>query len=165
MPFAYDERVNTHGPFPSVEAFTQFPEIAQTRCWLWLGSLDVYGYGWVRLGGKKIKVHRHTFFLKFGHYPEPCGLHKCDVRSCINPDHIFEGTRRQNWKDKEAKGRGNHAKGSKQGASKLSESIVFKIRALYAKGMLTHLSLAQRFGVNRVTITNLLNRRSWKHVH
>ena len=74
-------------------------------CWLWTGpSSD--GYGDFRIGGKRILAHRLSYELHIG--PIPDGMfvcHKCDVRCCINPAHLFAGTSGDNALDMYAKGR------------------------------------------------------------
>ena len=76
-------------------------------CWLWTGSLAGGGYGQiVDDDQKRDMVHRVSWRLHFG--PIPDGLHachKCDVRNCVNPEHLFLGTRKDNSQDMLAKGR------------------------------------------------------------
>lgn len=54
-------------------------------------------------------VHRVAFYLTHGRWPEPEALHSCDVRLCINPDHVGEGTRSENMQQVVA--RGHHVSG------------------------------------------------------
>lgn len=89
-------KVNKNGPIHPV---------LKTRCHLWTACKS-NGYGYFNIGGKLVKAHRAAFFLKHGRWPEPFGLHKCDVRGCVNDDHLFEGTKADNAADMWAKGRG-----------------------------------------------------------
>ena len=76
-------------------------------CWLWTGWKDWGGYGILTVKDKNIKAHRFSWELFFG--PIPLGLkvlHKCDVRLCVNPDHLFLGTNLDNSRDMVNKGRG-----------------------------------------------------------
>ena len=79
-------------------------------CWLWIGRLDKYGYG--LLGRRKdheltiYKVHRVAFEIFVRPLlPDECVLHRCDVANCVNPQHLFTGTRTDNHRDMCAKGR------------------------------------------------------------
>lgn len=80
-------------------------------CWLWTGAKNSLGYGniTVKLNGRHrtAKAHRVAFFLEFGRWPDPCGLHGCDTPACVRvgPGHVFEGTVADNTADMIAKGR------------------------------------------------------------
>lgn len=76
-------------------------------CWLWTGRLSVVGYGQIKQHYQTRHAHRVSYELNIG--PIPPGLvvcHTCDVRACVNPDHLWLGTFGDNNRDREAKGRG-----------------------------------------------------------
>jgi hypothetical protein len=92
-------------------------------CWLWTGRLDRGGYGSVWRGRKKraTPAHKFSFTSLRGEVPKDLQvLHRCDVRNCVNPKHLFLGTIADNMADKTAKGR--QLKGEKIKASKLTEA-------------------------------------------
>lgn len=81
-----------------------------TGCWLWSGcfsrSKPDGGYGQLRLDGKMQSAHRLSYQLFVGAIPEGLMvLHRCDVRPCVNPQHLFVGTSSDNIQDALAKGR------------------------------------------------------------
>lgn len=75
-------------------------------CWDWLGSLNQFGYGQVSWQGKSIGAHRAAHEVAKGPIPEGLHvMHTCDNRKCVNPEHLFLGTRSDNMRDMVAKGR------------------------------------------------------------
>lgn len=87
--------------------------IEPNGCWLWLGYRMPFGHGQIGLGRKLILTHRASWIIYRGEIPEGmCVCHKCDVPNCINPDHLFLGTKHENNTDMKAKGRAkNHNTG------------------------------------------------------
>lgn len=77
-----------------------------TGCWLWLGALDACGYGRIAVSGKNQTAHRVSWEMAFGQIPAGLHvLHKCDVRCCVNPSHLFVGSHRENMQDAQRKGK------------------------------------------------------------
>lgn len=144
-------------------------------CWLWTASTSTGGYGQIRVGGKKRGTHRVAYETWVGSIPEGlCVCHKCDVRDCINPEHLFLGTYKDNVRDMMKKGRiavGNRhgsrthpesvLRGEKQWNVKLTEGKVLEIRSRIGE---RQIDLAQEFGVSRPVISRILNKRIWAHV-
>jgi hypothetical protein len=146
-------KVDLNGPVPE-----HCPELG--RCHVWTAYRQKGGYGVVRFNGKTELAHRVAFSLAHGRWPEPCALHHCDNPACVNEEHLFEGTRRDNAHDMCAKGR--HGKtGPKRGerhfASKISDAQIKLMCAEYAAGGVTHKQLAERYGMHRVSVDNILN--------
>ena len=80
------------------------------ECWLWLGSIKVRDgkpcYGNFRLGNEIVVAHRVAYFLEYGEFDESQDvLHKCDIPACVNPNHLFVGSKSDNMLDMHAKGR------------------------------------------------------------
>ena len=80
-----------------------------TGCWNWHGSMDTKGYGQIRIAGKA-RIATHVALDLVGR-PRPedkrCALHHCDNPGCVNPNHLWWGTLKENTADMMAKGRGN----------------------------------------------------------
>lgn len=76
-------------------------------CWIWLGSVaGQMGYGMFVYRGRKIYAHRASYELWHGKIPDGlCVLHRCDEPTCINPDHLWVGTKGDNMRDCISKGR------------------------------------------------------------
>lgn len=92
------------------------------RCWLWTGAVQGYGYGDTssRLAPNRL-AHRWSWLLHHGEIPHDlCVLHKCDVRRCVRPTHLFLGTQADNIADKVAKGR--QARGERNGNARLRDA-------------------------------------------
>jgi hypothetical protein len=80
-------------------------------CWEWQAAKSSFGHGRAKIGGKLYSPHRLAYEKHFG--PIPTGkmvLHKCDNPSCVNPDHLFIGTARDNVRDMMSKGRAHWMK-------------------------------------------------------
>jgi hypothetical protein len=75
-------------------------------CWLWTGARKTSGYGEINIGGAIWDTHRLAWTITQGPIPDGlCVLHTCDVRPCVNPDHLWLGTIADNNRDMFAKGR------------------------------------------------------------
>lgn len=135
-------------------------------CWLWLLRGDKDGYGRLGFGvvdGKQVfyKAHRLSYFMFVGDPGSLDVLHKCDTPACVNPDHLFLGTKSDNVADKVAKNRQD--KGDKHGRAKLTKDDVLEIRRRAASGE-KHTDLANRFGVHYGHISALVRKRFWSHL-
>ncbi len=141
-----------------------------TGCWNWQGNLNGSGYGRITVDGKRHAAHRFSWILNIGNIPEElCVLHKCDNRLCVNPDHLFLGTKKDNSIDCYNKGRSkcnsNLKKiiGIQNGSARITENDVSRIRHLYSEGV-SQTEIAKQFSVARATIWRIINRHIWKHV-
>lgn len=133
-------------------------------CWEWAASKNIRGYGRFRLQGregKTVMAHRFSYELYAG--PIPNGLqilHKCDNPGCVNPDHLWPGTQKENMADKNAKGRGNYNLGSKCHNAVLTEEQVMAIRADRRKQRL----IAADYGIRRNHVSMIKTGKLWAHV-
>ncbi|PCI04596.1 MAG: hypothetical protein COB78_09905 [Hyphomicrobiales bacterium] len=82
------------------------------KCWAWTGATDQHGYGKIGVGRRipkqDLKAHRLSYEMRFG--PIQNGnviCHACDNPNCVNPNHLFEGTQKDNMQDASRKGRLN----------------------------------------------------------
>jgi hypothetical protein len=140
-------------------------------CWLWAGAVLHTGYGAFRLNGETTRAHRKAWELANGPVPDGlCVCHRCDVRLCCRPSHLFLGSYADNNADMAGKGRSRNGAGqvfgSRHGMAKLTEDRVREIRRQYAldggRGAAT--ALAAEFNVSHKTITQVVRRAIWTHV-
>lgn len=118
--------------------------------------------------GKTWQAHRVAWHLTKGPIPDGLHvLHKCDVKACVNPSHLFLGTHADNMADMVRKGKSGNCvrpkKGEKNGMSRLTEEIIKEVRALYAGGVLQD-ALAKRYEISQTHVSNIVNRKTWWHV-
>ncbi|HEL4828951.1 TPA: HNH endonuclease [Stenotrophomonas maltophilia] len=142
-------------------------------CWLWLGAMQTSGYGKVKepKSRRAIGAHRLSYRLHRGPIPDGMDVcHKCDTKLCVNPDHLFVGTRAENIRDCAAKGRISrglrHAMrqaGEAGSNAKLNWPAVRQIRAAQREGRATQEELAKRFGVAMPTVQAAVQRKTWKY--
>lgn len=133
-----------------------------TGCRVWLGALDSDGYGHVYWQGQTHRVHRVVWELLHGDPGALCVLHDCDNRLCCEPTHLFLGTRTDNDEDCVAKGRRPY--GEQDGNRRLSETQVVEIKRLLAEGKQMQKQIAAAYGVSRAAISDIAQRKTWKHV-
>jgi hypothetical protein len=138
-------------------------------CWLWIGSKDKFGYGYITSGGrhgKNLGAHRVAYELAFGMIPaNMCVLHACDVPACVNPNHLFLGSRIDNNLDRDAKGRGrpNGLRGSRHPRAKISEKDIPIIHARAWAGE-PRSQIARCYGISKAQVGSIKHGRTWKHV-
>lgn len=132
-------------------------------CWIWTGSITGVGYGDIRLRSGLVSAHRASWLIaNGGSVPRGRDIcHRCDVRACVNPAHLFLGTRADNVHDCISKDR--HARGSRNGQSKLSEVQVRAILHRLSRGERQRV-IAADFGIGREAVTKIKGGRRWRHV-
>lgn len=149
--------------FSQIERFASKVD-ASGSCWLWTGAADRGGYGkfqittgWRQASGKPVQIHvrahRLSLALSLGRWPTLCVLHACDNPRCVNPDHLREGTQRENIADCIAKGRrgrkpdSSYLRGDRHPRSKVSEADRARMRERRAAGE-SCASLSREFGIS-----------------
>jgi hypothetical protein len=151
----------------NVNKFGSLHPSMQTNCWEWTGGFRGH-YGRIGIGPRgagTVSVHRLSWELKHGSIPNDlCVLHKCDNPSCVNPDHLFLGTKSDNNRDMVHKHRNSCGYGLKNRSSKLTPSDVRRSRMLYASGNISYRTLGAMFGIDAVAMRFAVIGKTWKHV-
>ena len=129
-------------------------------CWLYTGTISFEGYGYVNIGAgvrrKQWQAHRFAWSLLKGPIPaKGCILHTCDVRNCVNPDHLYLGDRLDNARDKIARRRDSTAT--------LTYEQVREVRRLLAEGEMGK-DIAAKYGVSPAVISGIKLGQTYRHV-
>ena len=131
-------------------------------CWLWLGGLFDRGYGRFALDPKvTVRAHRYAWELANGQIPD--GLivcHRCDNPKCVNPEHLFLGTHKDNAEDRERKGRGAGRK-RRGAAHPLAKLKAEEVRAIRSTEGISDTAWAEFYGVSESQIGRIRRGESW----
>lgn len=146
--------------------YEKFIPDQNSGCWIWIAALDSDGYGVIyeRIGRSaqiQTKAHIVSYRIHHGEIPrKKYILHKCDIKNCVHPDHIYAGTHQQNMKDKAERSlyRGeNHVK------SIFKNDDVRNIKALLKRGF-SCAYIGRLYKVPAVTIVSIKIERTWRHI-
>ena len=149
----------SNNPITYIELKT-IPE-PNSGCWLWTGAVLPYGYGIFckKFMTKETRAHRLSWEAHRGPIPEGlCVLHRCDNPACCNPDHLFLGTKLDNSKDCNQKGRFKSNVGINNPRAKLSED---QVRVIHLEGG-SQIAIARKYGVSQQLVSRIKAGGVWK---
>lgn len=134
-------------------------------CWIWQRSKNLDGYGSCTIngmGGMLFGTHRLAYLLFNGEIPKnQVVCHHCDNPSCINPQHLFLGSRQLNALDMRAKNRHPNKRTSFDEVRYIRQ----KFKTMDGTEKERYRILADEFGYNPYTIKNIVKRRTFANVH
>lgn len=156
------ERVTTCKPCLQLKRFWSYVLKTET-CWTWTGSRNDDGYGMFDHGS----AHQFSWKLRNGPIPDGlCVLHHCDNPPCVRPDHLYCGTKRDNYDDMVKRNRLSTAYATRGTRAVLTPEIVRQARTMYATGQFTHKQIHAAFGIacGIATIQQAISGITWKHL-
>lgn len=137
-------------------------DVDENGCWIWTGYIEDGGYGVMHVKDVLRRTHIWSYETFVGEIPEGLVVcHKCDVKTCFNPDHLFLGTLQDNVADMVKKGR--TAKGENHSKAKLKNDQVIEIYKTQFTG-LTNTKAAEMYGVTQSVISKIRNKKIWTHI-
>lgn len=151
------------------ELFREHYTKHESGCWLWEWTeTDALGYGRCKFmcadPAMDERAHRTSWIIHRGKIPDGLFvLHKCDVRNCVNPEHLFLGMQQDNVSDMISKGRMASNVGAKNGRAMLTEDQVIEILSLIDEDCMFNYQIAERYGVAPTTISYIKN-YGWRHL-
>lgn len=132
-------------------------------CKRWPSNIDSTGYARVKLGRVQHRAHRAVYEAVNGDVADEVFIcHRCDVRDCVNPDHLFAGTHADNMADMKEKGRGRTPSkvGERNNSAKLNAQQVLAIRLALNEGRKGS-ELAREFGVTPTQVSRIKLKKRW----
>ncbi len=147
-------------PYPRhiVDRFwSRVARCAHGDCWEWRGARSDNGYGHLSTGERTVSAHRFSYELTHGSIPSGYHVcHTCDKRLCVNPAHLFAGSRQENMDDMLAKERQTH--GDRHPNAIYSDELIAELRRRWDAGGISKRRLAREFGISYSHTCSILNR-------
>lgn len=133
------------------------------KCWGWSGAATIGGYGVFKNKFERYRASRVSYYLSTGVDPELFDVcHSCDNPICVNPNHLFLGTRADNMRDASQKNR--LCVGNRNIKSKLAATDIPKIIEAYLTGNTSQAALGKKYFVSQATIGRTVRRELWRHI-
>jgi len=147
------------------QRFNSKIKILDNGCHEWVSSKNKFGYGkffWSK-GWKlahRVSWEQKNGFIPFGKFV----LHTCDNSSCVNVEHLYLGSYKDNAQDRESRNRGNHVVGLFHGRTKLLMTQIYEIKDLFDTDRYSFRELGKIYGVNGKTVADIINGKNWAHL-
>lgn len=130
------------------ERFEKKVRVVESGCHEWQSTIHRDGYGKFWFAERQVQAHRVAYLLYKEPIPEGLQiLHRCDNRKCVNPEHLYAGTPKQNVADRTERC-------PKWGNMQVPFEVVQEIRSLYATGRFSQQELADKFGIGQTRVSS-----------
>lgn len=131
------------------------------ECWKWVGTINKCGYGHIYFNGVLEKAHRVSWKLTRGEIENNLFVcHSCDNPFCVNPNHLFLGSQKDNMRDMAKKGRGARQRsGAKHPAAKYTQEDYDTVYRLRDTGM-SYGKISKQVGMSDSHVAHILKNRS-----
>ena len=132
-------------------------EVNKKGCWIYQGIPCSSGYGHIKKNGVSKGAHRVFYERKFGKIKNKTLLvcHKCNIKLCVNPDHLYLASHAKNIQDAARDG-------LMVGNSKLNKTKIKKIRHLWHVKNKSYSEIAAMFSINQSHVGRIINKKAWK---
>ncbi len=139
----------------------------KTGCWVWQKHKQ-NGYGYININKVNWRAHRYSYLINKGSLPiNKWILHTCDNRACVNPDHLYAGTAKENYQDMVNRHPerifycGKYQKGEAHSRTKLKEKDVIEI----LNSKLEAKELVSLYGICLGHLYRIKKRKYWKLIN
>lgn len=172
---------------PTAIRFAEKYSVDVSGCWLWMGAIDTPGYGRFKWKGRIDGAHRASWELTFGDIQDDLFvLHRCNVKRCVNPAHLYLGNASTNMRDAIRDGLMNYSnrkpprqplfrkprrpydkpdqRGEANPNARLTADQVLQIRERYERGGISQQALADEYEVNQTNVSVIVRRKVWASV-
>lgn len=140
------------------ERFLKYVYVCANGCHEWRSTIKRDGYGQFWFDGKPRKAHKIAYEFFKGLVPQgKLVLHKCDNKICVNPEHLYVGTHKDNARD--AVERGQYVS-----RAKLEDWEAAEIRERYKTRGITQMQLAREYGVHQGSISKVILGKTYRLV-
>tara|TARA_Y100000310_G_scaffold240365_1_gene244193 strand:+ start:516 stop:974 length:459 start_codon:yes stop_codon:yes gene_type:complete len=136
-------------------------DVGDNECWEWPWGRNRLGYGGVQFNKKWHRAHRVAWILFVGPIPKDMFVcHHCDNPPCVNPNHLWIGSHRDNVDDMLNKGRSNNHHGQNNPNARLTEDDVSEIKHRYDEGEYQY-EIARVFGISQQHVSQITRDVRW----
>lgn len=139
-------------------------QLAESGCWEWTDAIKPPGYGKFWNGSRIENAHRQSWIYNRGTIPTGVYVcHHCDNRKCVNPDHLYLGTAKDNQADVIARNRRNydHSRGKPSPSAILTDEQARQIFLMPGK----QCDIARKFGVNYSTVNKIKTLKNFSRIN